>query len=76
MKTAIKTERTGSVVRVSAEAPRGFVWTAGGVHELVAEGRGGRAATVAAQRDVRDRMALGVEPCTTPDCDWCTEPET
>ena len=58
-------------VRVTAEAPHGFVWTAGKVHELVAEGRGGRAATLDAQRDVRERIAFGLRPCEAVDCDWC-----
>jgi hypothetical protein len=69
----MKTERFGSLVRVTAEAPVGFIWIAGAVHELVAEGRGGREATVDAQRDVRGRMALGVEKCEDVNCDWCGE---
>ena len=72
----VHTERTGSLVRVTAEAPHRYVWVAGRVHELVAEGRGGREATLDAQRDVRERMALGTTPCTTPDCDWCEPDQT
>lgn len=67
----MRTERTGSLVRVTAEAPKGTVWIAGHVHELVAESRGGREATADARRDVAERMALGTMPCTMPDCDWC-----
>jgi len=66
---AIKVERTGSVYRVSAEAPHGFVWAAGHVHELVAEGRGTNSRE--AKKDVRDRMVFGLERCGITDCDWC-----
>lgn len=69
----IKTERTGSLVRVTAEAPCGEVWRAGHVHELVAEGRGGREATIDAQRDVRERMKFGTMPCGDAECEWCHE---
>ena len=69
----VNTERSGSLVRVTAEAPTGQIWIAGRVHELVAEGRGGREATLDAHRDVRERMALGTRPCTEPDCDWCED---
>lgn len=71
MALRMRTERSGSVVRVTAEAPAGMVWRAGRVHELVAEGRGGRDATAGAQRDVKERMAMGYERCETPECDWC-----
>lgn len=69
----MKTERYGSLVRVSAEAPKGRIWSASGVHELVAEARGGSDATRAARKDVRDRMNEGTEMCSDPDCDWCNE---
>lgn len=67
----MKTERFGSLVRVTEEAPPGFVWAASGVHELVAEARGGKDATESARRDIRERAALGVERCTDNECDWC-----
>lgn len=69
MKPTIKTERTGSLYRVTCEAPSGFVWNAGRVHELVAEGRGTNSQE--ARRDIRQRVALGLSKCDTPDCDWC-----
>lgn len=69
----IITKRTGSLVRVSAEAPPGKIWVAGGIHELVAEARGGREATTEAQRDIRNRMKLGTETCEDKECDWCNE---
>lgn len=67
------TARTGSLVRVTAEAPDGYVWRDGHVHELVAEGRGGRAATNEAQCDVRERMKIGLDRCDDAECDWCHE---
>lgn len=74
MKTAkgkLMTTRSGSLVRVTAEAPHGHVWRDGRVHELVAESRGGREATRDAQRDVRERIKSGTVPCDNPGCDWC-----
>jgi hypothetical protein len=68
----IKVDRSGSLVRVTAEAPYRNIWNAGRVHELVAEGRGGAEATRDAKRDVRDRMALGLSRCEDPECDWCS----
>ncbi len=67
--TKIKTERSGSLYRVTAEAPHGFIWNAGRVHELVAEGRGPDSRE--ARKDVRDRMAFGLSKCKAADCDWC-----
>ena len=65
--------RTGSIVRVAVEAPAGFVWTAGDVHELVSEARGGADATQYCLKDIRDRMAYGLEACRTSDCEWCED---
>jgi hypothetical protein len=73
MSGGLKVELTGSLIRVTAEAPAGLLWSASKVHELVAESRGGLAAKESAYRDIRERMALGTEPCTLPDCDWCAE---
>ena len=69
----IKIERSGSLVRASAEAPKGFVWAAGFTHELIAESRGGADATADAKRDITERMKLGTLPCDDPDCDWCAD---
>jgi hypothetical protein len=69
MGTKMTTERSGSLYRVTWEAPAGYVWRAGRVHELVAEGRGPSAGE--AQKDVKARAKLGTVPCTAPDCDWC-----
>ena len=52
-----------------ASAPPGHYWSADpGVHELVADLEDGRAA---AERDLIERMKLGVEKCTAADCNWC-----
>jgi hypothetical protein len=63
------------------EAPPGYVWRAEpSVHELVASewtddasGKRIPGAAAAAKRDLLERVALGVEPCTEPECDWCAE---
>jgi len=67
----VRIERSvsGSLVRLTVEAPKGFQWRASRVHELVAESRGDKGKS--AEKDIRERMALGVRPCETPDCEWC-----
>lgn len=69
MKPRIHTTRSGSAYRLTVEAPQGYVWTAGYVHELVVDGRGPN--TVAARQELTKRMACGLEPCDIVDCDWC-----
>ncbi len=68
---AVKVERSGSLVRVTAEAPKGMRWLASDTHELVAESRGGASATKEARADVIERMRMGFETCGDPECDWC-----
>ena len=68
----MRVHRTGSLVRVTEEAPPGMVWVAGGVHELVAESRG-PGATASAKQDVKERMGYGLRRCDDPACDWCNE---
>lgn len=70
-KPALIVERSGSYYRVTAEAPHGFVWLAGRVHELVADGRG--AGVAEARADVRARMGEGMIPCGNPTCDCYQE---
>ena len=70
---SIVTARYGSLYRLTAVAPRGYLWIDGGVHELVAEGRGRNATE--ARHGLEGRMAVGLRPCQAVDCDWCREEE-
>ena len=62
--------KTGNSHTCEVEAPPGQLWKASGTHSLVA----------AAYRpwkpdyqDLKERVAYGIEPCTDPGCEWCSE---
>lgn len=66
----VEDDKIGISHECRVEAPRGRVWSADTIHELVASGY-----TAKGQGpdyvDLLDRMAYGVEPCTNSECEWC-----
>ena len=63
-------ERFVHKIRCGVEAPAGYVWRCGGIHELVDWTAVGWKPDYA---DLIARMSYGVAPCPTEDCDWCNE---
>ena len=57
------------------DAPVGKVWKGSGVHCLVesCENRGGQTWYAEAVKELIERMALGLEDCTEPNCEICDE---
>lgn len=65
----IKTERFGNLFRLTCEAPKGFIWNEGYVHELVAETRGNNSKET--RLDILSRIQFGLTECINKDCEWC-----
>lgn len=64
--TVVK-EREGDVMVLRCEAPAGYIWNEGSVHEFVDE-------TYTGPNDYADvisRMGYGIMECPFEDCDWC-----
>lgn len=58
----------------SIEAPRGFVWSAMHVHEIIFNWNDGCPIQVL-YADALDRMSYGIEPCHDAECEWCADAE-
>lgn len=59
---------------VTINAPRGFVFACTGTHHCVSsKGNAGLIPKSEVWQSVLDDMAMGLEPCTDPDCEACTE---
>ena len=61
-----------SPVDYGASAPCGFIFKDSGCHYLIVCGEGEPEVTPAqVRRDMLAALQLGLEPCNTPDCDYC-----
>lgn len=62
---------------ITVEAPPGMTWCADpGAHELIAAEHGRHSTPGWREReraDLLNRMDLGLEPCTTHECEWCAD---
>ena len=63
-------ERVGESHTCEAFAPAGKVWAASGNHCLVDRAFRPWRPDYA---DLLQRVSLGAETCTTPDCEWCND---
>jgi len=65
-------EKMGMTITCRCTAPYRKMWISGGVHELVDDVYVGYENDY---QDMIDRMNIGLEDCTDPQCDWCCEEE-
>jgi hypothetical protein len=64
----VEDTRDGGTHECRVEAPDGFYWAEGSVHEMVDCSYRPWKPDYA---DLLSRMKYGVTKCTDPDCDWC-----
>lgn len=67
----IEVDRSGLSLDIRVEAPHGKVWSDWDLHELVSSISIGPWSYVPAWKDMYERMAAGVKPCATENCEWC-----
>jgi hypothetical protein len=63
-------EKIGESHNCEVEAPAGMVWRASGNHCFTDSAYQPWKPDYA---DLHDRILMGFEPCTIPDCEWCNE---
>jgi hypothetical protein len=61
-------DKSFNVHRCAIEAPKGFIWSEGDIHELVDETNQPWKPDYA---DLVTRMNYGIEKCPHDDCEWC-----
>lgn len=67
-------EGHGGWYEFNVEAPVGMVWSeSGDIHEQVNAIGYGFEKSPKFWGEVLHRMSHGVEPCATPDCEWCAD---
>lgn len=68
----LTTESSGRSWVIKLEAPAGYVWFDGGIHELCGSCYLGNAAwRKDAIADMAERVSMGIERCQDPECEWC-----
>lgn len=65
-------DRSGRYYALYADAPAGYLWVANGCHCYMTDTAADlKAWREEAEQDVLAAVAMGLEPCTDPDCDTC-----
>ena len=65
-------DTTGAFYTLRALAPEGQAWRSDGLHEIVESTNGARATWRALAREAMiERVAMGLEPCSDPECERC-----
>jgi hypothetical protein len=70
----VQTDNTRHWWDLRVEAPAGYVWKNGQIHEFVGGCHPGEMTwRLMAIADMAKRMEDGIEPCPFADCEWCAD---